>query len=1474
MASQTLLFTVMPRGMSVDAETLPVSVYVSPRLFADGDPADPARPSLETTLSSFPDWLGWTRHLKESGLSLTFACAGATLTAAAATDILEPSLWEALFKAETLVRSHRFDDYTNHQVISSSMRSALSLIKGLYQKASVELALPESLARSRQSEANHYETLQQLVGGLEVNWNDERSYQNRYEYQSSAQGLAGQLRQQPPGPDGLVSLDRLDPQAAQRARQEAQRTIAQGYMAAQKIPQGTPLEENPTDFAKLMDFHQAIGSLNSYPELLRALGLVIDFELPKDFVAIASPGQLSVTDAIANWGWALPPSVPPQATAYVHAQNMTSGFSFFTAPRAFQAPAANIAGAAAGQPPLEMLGLLALRPLSLNAPQFGLSQVDVDGAMHKVIMTAETVQRDRADRPGPAASPHPEVFDPRITLPSLRSGGFSLFADERGAKLIKKLAEAKAFNAQLTPQPPQPALFYAEDLVHGYRLDIWDSHSQQWHSLHRRNAAYSLEGLPFNTTDQEGFTQLAAVQPAPDTAKPQPKDIYLQETIARWSGWSLSVPFPDKVLSSDPDPTKVLDQPKSEQNLPETPFKMTSDFTIVKNSLPSLRFGRRYRLRARVVDLCGNSLTLDHPLLPQLSARFALPADPAGAAYVRYEPVISPQVVLRDAKGVTEPGSQLDRLVIRTFNTDPSKDADAADLTGSDRHILPPRTSVEMAERLGMLDDETGKLSRDPALYSLLFAKDGADLPTVTVEVAGKAPGTDAGQEFPLVESDRIDSLPYIPDVLARGAALRDLPGTPAESIGTVQPGIEPAGPVPYRALDDAQPRPGSATLISFGGERDWQTRQPFRLALADDGAAAPHWDAQNRLLTVSLPKGTSTTVPLTSYLAPEDLKLMGIWQWLREQIEVVTQNPLENLSVPPEAIAHILQRTVEGGHWMLTPPRLIHLVHAVQQPIGRPVFTALSVQHQAYDESNPDETVLQKAPETPFKKTENVNQDDLNLNELDAITAWRHLGATDVYLLGGLQVHGASTAKIDILAEWDDPVDDLRQSAPSTIHQATPVDEVPIAQLSDHRITVNPGSRGVGYYVEEQDLLCFVRQGDALGNVQTGALMGNDDAPCHRINDTKHHRIRYTAVATSRYRDYFPQQDADGQPLDASHFSRWSQPVVVDVPASSRPVAPQIAYVLPTFGWQRQTQTNLKRSVRFGGGLRVYLDRPWFSSGEGELLGVSLYNGLDIEAEPGGRDRWKPFVTQWGNDPIWQTKKLSLQTPNALVFPDAIAQENSLSLEEDPSKRVDVVGYPVAFDAERQQWYCDLTLEANATYSPFVRLALVRYQPYALRDAKLSRVVLADFVQLTPERSATITADPYQPNQLRITVSGIVPNQPKTLSTTVKLQVRDETLSGDLAWRDAPNAGEFNPDPQALNNNFSPPILYTGTLRLQSAPQPNRYRLVISEYETLITDENSQGVPLGSRLIYCETLVLDDVLLAGPAIADNRTTL
>src|SRR5262249_52480910 len=156
------------------------------------------------------------------------------------------------------------------------------------------------------------------------------------------------------------------------------------------------------------------------------------------------------------------------------------------------------------------------------------------------------------------------------------------------------------------------------------------------------------------------------------------------------------------------------------------------------------------------------------------------------------------------------------------------------------------------------------------------------------------------------------------------------------------------------------------------------------------------------------------------------------------------------------------------------------------------------------------------------------------------------------------------------------------------------------------------------------------------------------------------------------------------------------------------------------TFGWQRQSDTNLQRSVRFGGGLRVYLQRPWYSSGEGELLGVTLWSTFAHGALTADlRVKFKPYITQWGMDPIWETGALG-GWPSVYNFAGDNPSDFGVSMEEhitgpgNAPGRVDVVGFPATYDPDRKLWYVDLTLNLPTdTYMPFVRLALARYQPH-----------------------------------------------------------------------------------------------------------------------------------------------------------------
>ena len=71
-------------------------------------------------------------------------------------------------------------------------------------------------------------------------------------------------------------------------------------------------------------------------------------------------------------------------------------------------------------------------------------------------------------------------------------------------------------------------------------------------------------------------------------------------------------------------------------------------------------------------------------------------------------------------------------------------------------------------------------------------------------------------------------------------------------------------------------------------------------------------------------------------------------------------------------------------------------------------------------------------------------------------------------------------------------------------------------------------------------------------------------------------------------------------------------------VPNGSSPPAPDVLYVVPTFGWTRRTLAGTTRSWRDGGGLRIYLNRPWFVTGFNEMLAVDACWGA--ARTPSGR--------------------------------------------------------------------------------------------------------------------------------------------------------------------------------------------------------------------------------------------------------------
>jgi hypothetical protein len=224
------------------------------------------------------------------------------------------------------------------------------------------------------------------------------------------------------------------------------------------------------------------------------------------------------------------------------------------------------------------------------------------------------------------------------------------------------------------------------------------------------------------------------------------------------------------------------------------------------------------------------------------------------------------------------------------------------------------------------------------------------------------------------------------------------------------------------------------------------------------------------------------------------------------------------------------------------------------------------------------------------------------------------------------------------------------------------------------------------------------------------------------------------------------------------------------------------------------------------------------------------------------------------------------------------------LTIAEAPGATVAVAAHPVSYDPDRELWYSDIELSPDPAYFPFVRLALARFQPESVSNAHLSPVVLSDFIQLTADRTATVT---LSGGLAAVTLTGIGPHNivakrvhPDFFGTTsgamlnnsrrvtVVLQQRYPGVQSDMAWKDA--GAEVVLELASTRATMS--RTWRGKVPVPAeTPAPGTHRLLIREYESFFTDWDADihagfvevgipGKPIGfvrSRVVYVDTFAL-----------------
>jgi len=327
---------------------------------------------------------------------------------------------------------------------------------------------------------------------------------------------------------------------------------------------------------------------------------------------------------------------------------------------------------------------------------------------------------------------------------------------------------------------------------------------------------------------------------------------------------------------------------------------------------------------------------------------------------------------------------------------------------------------------------------------------------------------------------------------------------------------------------------------------------------------------------------------------------------------------------------------------------------------------------------------------------------------------------------------------------------------------------------------------------------------------------------------------------------------------------------------------------VIPMFMWEQTTEPEHPFAVRRirRSGVRIWLDRPWFSSGDGELLAIvttgdpalvtddekiSLWARDPILAGPKMANTYEvPVLSAWEQRAVQLT--LAPQDKPGRPIGHVVKQRGGA----EPDKVVNAYLFRPEFHHERKLWFVDVILDAANTVWPFLRLSVARYQPNSIPGMEFSEVVATDFVQLPPERIGTLSRP--EDGEVRVTVTGVTavtttpgqdrPTKPtdrdtlrealaKSRRVQATLQARNQKSGSDIDWVDIVSmpcevAGANFDTFQA---SWSAALPLKPELQLLTPGTSTDLRVQVEEYELLPADPKpgEQMPSTTERLVYAD---------------------
>lgn len=1348
MRTETYILTVLPLTVAEGAP-VHVSLHIAPKLTPD---------AAQDMLGRFPSFADWARAANRARPILRNQ-AGVEIACEKLTQI-EPDLWPRCFPEDTPVRRPETGDYEGREWASFDVKNVHDLAAVTAIAASLYFPLDPPDFKTMPGMKGRESVLRRLIGTLGgMPRLGEENKGNRDEQ------LTRLLDKGPVNNHPLAAI--LNPLHAARRFYEpagAATLATDPNRRVEKVELPAP------------DFHERVAHLSDQPELLRRLGLVIDLKVA-DLALLAKAKELSAELVVDGPATVIAARTPVERR----------GSRLFTRPRG----------------PDWDGGRLRLG----DETSFAALTMDSDGAALKLGNFIRALPRmlQMADNGDPG----------HVAPASLRSEGFTLVRTGRLKAVRGQVTRATKMAAEATAG--KPPIVATEDVTRGFRVEIWDDHEARWFSPHRRLATATLsDGTPiYNDHAEAGWVQSAAVRETPtDPAK----KLHLHEALFGWSGWSLSAPRPGPRAVPD-GPHEKVETVAQEVAL----SAVTVTTRVVPGTLPRLRYGRSYAFRAWGVDLAGNShggnvppamspapiapvaaivrpkrvISADLPgvvpLLRQIAPRSDVPTSPV--TRLRDLKLQPPRATIARFTG----NNEIDQIVSTRLSARVASVAaiDAAatltDLTrASIRDIQLDSASAIRPEALAFdqLDEMVG-LPSDTVTPTIPFRRWDPVPPPVVVPRHRYSPAEsvhhmvirsgvdkDAAIETP---QDYIASVSAIDSILAtdwratserhiappKGSqSLNELHGKfdiaindPALQRKMLAAALRDDGTLYDReivSLDDPAltvPQPGVLLQAGPEVENPVTNLEQFEGANRGDVIPAGHYVMHDtdRMALPYLPDPLAVGVAMGMSGANVGSPLFGLFRtestaarydggWpapapfrlVLESADSATANIADGvitIGLPPGTrldmrLSSSLRRqdlgllalwmlfpkplrsldllerpAADGQLWGLTPFERISLVHAVPRPVLPPQITKL---------------FPLRAENSSFAG-----------------------------FAGAIECHAASTDRIDAEAKWSEWIDDI--AAPKPVRENCHAIAF-TTQLDPFEDLVVLGETAGMTDEKLEDMIPF----PGVGDVRVHRAR-------HEFGDTKHRRVRYAFRGTTRFREYFPV----GLLSSPDSQSLLGEDTEISILNTAQPPVPEVDSIIPLFRWDQEGDPGQPFGVRRRrrSGLRIYLKRPWYRTGDDEQLGV-LLTALD-PPDP-------ESASLWGGDPVWlnagpkkQIVGMSLEDFYAGTLgidgdrgnDDRISTAAVQRLPGKGGSLVTVIGYRPEYNEARKLWFVDVAIEPEAAVWPFVRLVVARYQPNSISGKALSKAVRCDFTQLLPERTLTVSRP--DDAHVRVTVTG-----------------------------------------------------------------------------------------------------------------------